>query len=131
MLLAIGLTPNSEIERKMGVKIEKNNEIIVDKRMRTSVEGVYAVGDVTGPPYLTPVARREGIVAASNIMGRDMEMSYDFVPMSVLMDIELSWVGTTEEEARKNHEVDVLMIPPAASCALWVFRHPKIHFQQF
>ncbi|MDF2956176.1 MAG: Dihydrolipoamide dehydrogenasecomponent of pyruvate/2-oxoglutarate dehydrogenase complex [Candidatus Alkanophagales archaeon MCA70_species_2] len=118
VLLAIGLTPNSEIERKMGVKIEKNNEIIVDKRMRTSVEGVYAVGDVTGPPYLTPVARREGIVAASNIMGRDMEMSYDFVPMSVLMGIELSWVGTTEEEARKNHEVDVLMNPGGVVCTM-------------
>ena len=68
VLLAAGLTPNTAQVR--GIKKGKSGEILVDARMRTSVPGVYAAGDVTGGPYLTPVARRQGIIAADAILGR-------------------------------------------------------------
>ena len=56
VLLATGLLPRSE--SLQGLKKGPDGAVIVDRRMRTSVEGVYAAGDVIGPPYLTPAARR-------------------------------------------------------------------------
>lgn len=115
VLFATGLIPNSEIGVDCGVKIGNKNEIVVDKRMRTNIPNVYAAGDVTGPPYLTPVARREGVIAASNIIGKDVEMDYNLIPEAVLSNVELSCVGLTEEDAKERYEnVSTLMLPPTA-----------------
>jgi dihydrolipoamide dehydrogenase len=71
VLLAAGLSPNTAQVR--GLETGPSGEILVDAAMRTSVPGVYAAGDVTGPPYLTPVARRQGTIAADAILGRARE----------------------------------------------------------
>jgi dihydrolipoamide dehydrogenase len=68
--------------------------VIVDDRMRTSVPGVYAAGDVTGPPYLTPVARYQGMVAADNILKLDRTMDYRFIPQSINLAHELAFCIT-------------------------------------
>jgi dihydrolipoamide dehydrogenase len=67
VLIATGLVPRTEMVS--GVPKGPSGEIIVDASMRTTVRSVYAAGDVTGPPYLTPVARREGRIAADAILG--------------------------------------------------------------
>ncbi len=68
VLIATGLVPRTEdID---GIALGPSGEILVSDRYETSVKGVYAAGDVTGPPYLTPVARREGRAAADAILGR-------------------------------------------------------------
>jgi dihydrolipoamide dehydrogenase len=65
--------------------------------MRTSVPGVYACGDVVGPPYLTPVARHQGIVAADNILGIPRTMDYQNIPRSVSLTHELAYcINETE-----------------------------------
>jgi dihydrolipoamide dehydrogenase (EC 1.8.1.4) len=74
VLLASGLRPNAECVT--GMRKGDLGEIAVDDHMRTTAPGIYACGDVTGPPYLTPVARMEGMVAADNILGRDRTMDY-------------------------------------------------------
>jgi dihydrolipoyl dehydrogenase len=86
VLVAAGLAPRSEL--LAGMEKRKNGEVVVDMRMRTSVRGVYACGDVTGSPLLTPIARREGFVAAENILGRDEVMDYTAIPqfMSLFND---------------------------------------------
>jgi dihydrolipoamide dehydrogenase len=89
VLLATGLVPNSELIH--GVAKGSCGEILVDSRMRTSVEGIYAAGDVAGPPYYTPVARHEGIVAAENLLGQDVEMDYNAIPRSLNLSHELSY----------------------------------------
>ncbi len=89
VLLAAGLVPRSEAIE--GVKKGPNGEVVVDDHMRTSVPGVYAAGDVTGPPNLTPVARHEGIVAADNILGIDRAMDYRFIPQSISLGHELAF----------------------------------------
>ena len=48
----------------------------MNNRMQTSVPGIYACGDVAGAPFLTPVDRHEGIVAADNILGKERHMDY-------------------------------------------------------
>ena len=84
--------PNSELLE--GLKKGPIGEVVVDNRMRTSVEDVYACGDVVGPPYLTPVARHQGIVAADNILGIPRTMDYQNIPRSISLTHELRIVST-------------------------------------
>ena len=89
IFLATGLIPNSET--LIGVKKGPLGEIVVDTRMRTSIPDVYACGDVAGPPYLTPVARHQGIVAADNILGIPRTMDYKHIPRSISLAHELAY----------------------------------------
>jgi len=111
VLVAIGLTPNSELVKPLGVKIGQNNEIIVDKGCRTNVPGIYAVGDVLGPPYFMAVARKRGMIAAKNIMGKEAQWD-DSLPIPdhiYIPPMEATMVGLTETEARKKYR-DVVLI---------------------
>ncbi|WP_456435708.1 FAD-dependent oxidoreductase [Methanopyrus sp.] len=72
VLLATGLEPNSDVAANSGLPLRKDGSVVVDDRMRTPRDGIYAAGDVTGPPYLTSVARYEGTVAALNALGKDV-----------------------------------------------------------
>ena len=89
VLLAAGLVPNSLMLD--GVAKGDCGEVIVDERMRTNLPSVYAGGDVTGPPYLTPVARQQGIVAAENILGNPVKVDYSFIPQSLNLGYELAF----------------------------------------
>ncbi|MFA5331020.1 MAG: NAD(P)/FAD-dependent oxidoreductase [Methanoregula sp.] len=92
VLLAAGLVPNSGMVT--GIEKGKRGEIVVNDRMQTSVPGVYACGDVTGAPFLTPVARHEGMVAADNILGIERHMDYSAVPQAVFLAHELAFCGS-------------------------------------
>lgn len=112
ILIAAGLTPNSEV--LSGVSKRPNGEVIVDEYMRTSVPCVYACGDVTGPPFLTPVARQQGIVAADNILGMHRKMDYDHIPQSLSLGYELAFCSDGNPEAKP------LVIPgPAGPDTFW------------
>ena len=91
VLIASGLVPRSEAIE--GLKKGPIGEVIVDDRMQTSVPGVYAAGDVTGPPYLTPVARMQGTVAVDNILGIDRKFDRRFIPQSISLGHELAFCG--------------------------------------
>ncbi len=84
----------------VGVNISKRG-IEVDSKMRTNIEGIYAVGDVTGKYMLAHVAMRQGIVAAENILGKECSMDYRSVPRCVYTSPEFVGLGLTEEEASK------------------------------
>jgi len=112
VMIAAGLVPRSEMIT--GVQKGAFGEVIVNDRMQTSVPGVYACGDVTGPPYLTPAARHEGIVAADNILGRDRRMDYRYIPQSINLTHELAFCGTGGEGSAS------LAIPgPAGPGTFW------------
>ncbi|MBN1635941.1 MAG: NAD(P)/FAD-dependent oxidoreductase [Deltaproteobacteria bacterium] len=114
VMLSIGLTPNSEPAIPLGVKIGKNNEIVIDKSCRTNVPGVYAVGDVAGPPYFMAVARKRGMITAKNIMGQNTRWD-DSLPLPdhiYLPPLEATMVGLTEAQAREKYgEVVVIRVP--------------------
>jgi dihydrolipoamide dehydrogenase len=77
--------------------------VVVDGRMRTSVENIYAIGDVNGKSQLAHSAERMAIVAISNIFGnKDLEMRYDAIPWVVYGNPEASGCGLTETEAKKQ-----------------------------
>ncbi|KLK89140.1 pyridine nucleotide-disulfide oxidoreductase [Methanoculleus sediminis] len=92
VLLATGLVPNSGMLQ--GLDKHPDGAVVVDARMRTSVPGVYAAGDVIGPPYLTPAARREGVVAAENILGRETVMDYEGIPQAMSLRYDYAFAAT-------------------------------------
>ncbi len=70
VILAVGLVPNDEIFRKLGLRTEEEGRIITDEKQWTSVEGIYAVGDITsgaGSLELIEVAMAQGAIAAHHI----------------------------------------------------------------
>ena len=90
--------------------------IKVDDRMRTSVPGVYAAGDVTGFSMLAHTASREGEVAVADILGKEDRMRYDAIPGVVYTNPEVAGVGLTEEQASSSgREYEVLKLPMAYS----------------
>ena len=90
--------------------------IKVDERMRTSIPGVYAAGDVTGFSMLAHTASREGEVAVNNILGKDDTMRYDAIPGIVYTNPEVAGVGLTEEQAAAaGKEYSVVKLPMAYS----------------
>ncbi|HEY8891514.1 MAG TPA: dihydrolipoyl dehydrogenase [Clostridium sp.] len=84
-----------------GVSLNRGN-IVVDKTMKTNVEGIYAIGDVTGINMLAHVASEQGVVAAETIMEIDTKMDYKTVPACVYTKPEIAAVGLTEEQVKKR-----------------------------
>lgn len=82
-----------------GVETDETGAIIVDGQCRTTAGGVFAAGDVTGPPWLSNRARAMGIVAATHALGRTAPYHPERLPRSVNTHPELAAVGITEEEA--------------------------------
>ena len=113
VLLAAGRVPelgNIDVQR-LGIELD-GKAIKVDKKMRTNIPGIYAVGDVVGRIMLAHVASREGIVAVENIYGKETLMDYKVVPNCVFSMPEVASVGLTEEEARKeNNNIKVSKFP--------------------
>jgi dihydrolipoamide dehydrogenase len=97
-LIAIGVQGNTEnigID-KLGLKMTKGF-IDVDDNMQSSVQGIYAVGDVAGPPWLAHVATAEGIVAAEHIAeGHALPVDYDNIPGCTYCQPQIASVGLTE-----------------------------------
>lgn len=109
-----GETPSSgPAKRWLGVETGPGGEILVDKRMRTSRDGIYAVGDVIGPPMEMFKARKCGMTASRNIMGDPHAFDFSEYPDFLHTTYEVSWVGLTEEEARERYDdVVVIQMPP-------------------
>lgn len=112
VFLGTGCVPNSEIAEPLGVAVGPRREIAVDSRMRSSVPGVYAIGDVTGGPMEMWKARKAGMTAAKNILGREAELDIEFFPDFLHTTYEITWVGMTEKEARERFgKVAVVAMP--------------------
>ena len=103
VLSAVGRVPNTEglgLEA-VGVEVtERGGFIKVDELLRTNVEGVYAVGDVAGPPLLAHKASHEGIVCVEHIAGEGHHtVDYSNIPNCTYAHPEVASVGLTEDQA--------------------------------
>jgi len=100
ILVSTGRTPNTKglFDKNSKIKMDKGF-ISVDKKMRTNIENIYAVGDVVGKSMLAHSAMAEGIIAANNALGNESEMSYSVIPKCVYTFPEIASVGLTENEA--------------------------------
>jgi dihydrolipoamide dehydrogenase len=119
VILAIGITGNVEgigLEEQ-GVKIDKGH-IVVDEYCRTGSPGLYAIGDVVGPPWLAHKASHEGIICVEKIAGMDGVHPLDktAIPGCTYSAPQIASVGLTEETAREaGHELKVGRFPYSAN----------------
>ena len=118
VLLAVGRTPYTQglDAEKAGVKLDRGR-VVVDDHLRTSADGVWAIGDVIGGIMLAHVASYEGVCAVENIAGHgDRVPDYHAAPNCVYTDPEIAHVGLGEKEAKdKGIAVKVGKFPFAAA----------------
>jgi dihydrolipoamide dehydrogenase len=101
-LVAIGRVPFTEglgLEA-VGVRKDNRGRVVVDPHFRTSVDGVYAIGDVIAGPMLAHKAEEEGIAVAEILAGEAGHVNYDVIPNVVYTYPEIASVGKTEEELK-------------------------------
>ncbi len=104
LLVATGRTPNGDrldLDRA-GIAVHDDGRVVVDEFQRTSVDGVWALGDVSSPYQLKHVANHESKVVAHNLTHPDQLRSSDhrFVPWAVFTDPQIAAVGRTEAQCR-------------------------------
>lgn len=112
LLLSVGRKPNSD-----GLPVElEGRRVKVDEFCRTSLPGVYAIGDLTPGPQLAHVASAEGILAVEHAAGHEVRpIDYGRIPGATYTHPEVASVGMTEKEAlEKGYEVKVGRFPWAA-----------------
>ncbi len=102
-LVAVGVQGNIEnigLET-VGVKTEKSFIPVDKKTFRTNIPGIYAIGDVIGPPWLAHVASAEGIAAVEAMTGHNpVPVDYDHVPACTYSQPQVASMGLTEEKAK-------------------------------
>lgn len=102
VLVAIGRKPFTDglgLE-KIGVKLDERGRIATDGHFRTSVEGIYAIGDVIAGPMLAHKAEEDGVALAEILAGQKGHVDYDLVPSVVYTHPEVAMVGKTEEQLK-------------------------------
>ncbi|MCP4162722.1 MAG: dihydrolipoyl dehydrogenase [Deltaproteobacteria bacterium] len=105
ILVCIGRSPVNDIGlSNIGVETDEKGWINVNEKMETNVDGVYAIGDITGPSkvMLAHVASTEAEVAVDNATGKSRKMKYDVIPGAVFTMPEIGNVGHTEETAKDS-----------------------------
>jgi dihydrolipoamide dehydrogenase len=111
LLLAVGRSPNLDLDfQKAGVEISPMG-IQVSRRMETTTPHIYAVGDAIGGTLLAHVAMEEGVVAAENAMGINREIEDRLIPLCIFTYPEIASVGLTEKEARGKGTVKIGRFP--------------------
>ena len=102
VLVAIGRVPYTAGLNLEGVGVQKDNRgrIMVDTHYRSSVAGIYAIGDVIAGPMLAHKAEEEGVAVAEILAGQAGHVNYDVIPNVVYTYPEIASVGKTEEELK-------------------------------
>ncbi|MDD2539873.1 MAG: NAD(P)/FAD-dependent oxidoreductase, partial [Desulfuromonadaceae bacterium] len=105
LLLAVGTVPaTSGIGlNTTGMVLDSKGFIVTDQNMRTSVDGIWAAGDVVGKMMIATVGAREAVVAVDDMFNKGCECAMDYLvaPMAIFTDPEVAMVGHSEESARE------------------------------
>ncbi|QNA92935.1 MULTISPECIES: dihydrolipoyl dehydrogenase [unclassified Microbacterium] len=116
VLMSVGFAPNIEgfgLE-STGVKLTERGAIDIDDHMRTNVEGIYAIGDVTAKLQLAHVAEAQGVVAAETIGGAETQTlgDYRMMPRATFCSPQVASFGLTEQQAKdEGREIKVATFP--------------------
>ncbi|MDA8214314.1 MAG: FAD-dependent oxidoreductase, partial [Nitrospiraceae bacterium] len=104
LLVSIGRSLNTEnigLEA-VGIKKGTRGEVVVNEKMETNIEGIYAIGDVTGGILLAHTASKQGIVAACNACGKEKKYDSSVVPAAIFTSPEIGSVGLREHQAEEK-----------------------------
>ena len=104
LVVAIGRRPYTAdlLGPQTGVELDERGFIKVDHECRTSVEGVWAVGDAVRGPMLAHKGKEEGAMVADLIAGKFSEVNYKTIPSVIYTAPEIAWVGQTEEQVKQS-----------------------------
>jgi dihydrolipoamide dehydrogenase len=117
VLVSIGRRPNTEglgLD-KIGLQLNQRHQIETGHDFRTSVDGVWAIGDVIPGPMLAHKAEDEGLAVAENIAGQTGIVNHEIIPSVVYTMPEMAGVGLTEEQAKEKGEIKVGKFPMAGN----------------
>jgi len=105
VLVAVGRKPYTEGLNlsKVGVKLDDKGRIEVNNKLQTSVENIYAIGDVIKGPMLAHKAEEEGIAVAEILAGQAGHVNYEVIPGVVYTSPEVATVGKTEEQLKNEN----------------------------
>jgi mercuric reductase len=124
VLLASGRTPNVEQLNLDAIGIESTRAgVVVDDHQRTSVDGIWAAGDVAIGPLFTPTAQYQARLAVDDMYGNAPPAAdYSALPTAIFTDPELGGIGLTESEAQEDgYDVGVVRHPlPAVTRAQYL-----------
>ncbi len=104
VLVSVGRRPASRgcgLE-EIGVEVDGGGRVVVDSDLRTTVPGVFAIGDLVSGPMLAHKASEEAVAVAEHLAGMPGHVNYDTIPSVVYTDPELAMVGRTEEELKER-----------------------------
>lgn len=106
VLVAAGRAPNIQDigAKELGVALTDRGFIKINERMETSVKGIFAIGDVAGPPMLAHKGEREGIVFAEYLAGQPHvhNVNYGNIPNATYCHPEVASIGKTERELKEK-----------------------------
>ncbi|MFO0683875.1 MAG: dihydrolipoyl dehydrogenase [Sandaracinus sp.] len=118
VVVAIGFRPNGRglgLE-EIGVALDARGHVLVDDRFETNVKGVYAIGDVSGAPYLAHKATKEAEICAEVLAGHEAARDWRAMPAAIFTEPEIATVGLSEREcAAKGRKVKIGKFPFSAS----------------
>ena len=117
VLVTVGRKPNTEGLNlaAAGVETDAKGFVRVSKEMQTNVPHIFAIGDVTGMPFLAHKASKEGLVAAEVAAGHPAAVDWRALPSAIFTDPEVATVGLDEAQAAaKGIQVRVGKVPFAA-----------------
>lgn len=120
MLVAIGVVGNVEevLDSKLGVVVERDHiKVDRDNGFKTNIDGLYAVGDIIGPPWLAHVAHHEAIACVETLFGKHpRKVDYSIIPGCTYTVPGIGAVGLTEKQAKeKGHKIRIGKFPFIAS----------------
>jgi len=104
VLVAVGFKPNSKglgLE-SVGVKTDERGHILTSELLQTNIPTIYAVGDVSGGPYLAHKATKEGEIAAEIIAGHKAARDWRVMPAAIFTEPEIATAGIREKEAKER-----------------------------
>ncbi|MFT3777229.1 MAG: dihydrolipoyl dehydrogenase [Ottowia sp.] len=104
LIVSIGRVPNTTglNAEAVGLKLDERGAIVVDDDCRTSLKGVWAVGDVVRGPMLAHKAEEEGVAVAERIAGQHGHVDFNLVPWVIYTSPEIAWVGRTEQQLKEQ-----------------------------
>ena len=105
VIVAVGRRPFTEnlLSESINLSLDEKGFVPVNEFCQTSIDNVYAVGDIVRGPMLAHKAMEEGIMVAERIAGKRMEVNYDLVPSVIYTHPEIAWVGKTEKDLKAEN----------------------------
>ena len=99
ILLSVGMKANSNSFKNLDLTLDKNF-VSVNDQLQTSIDNVYAIGDVNGKMMLAHVASHQGLVAIQHILGKSEKINYNQIPSAIYSFPEVAQIGLTEKAAK-------------------------------